>query len=173
MIRSKLWEGACADSGVSASPSINCAAAIEASLKLDISHRGSAVPTRSTAGQLTTCQPGSNVGGGLLPVSQPLYQLCRRHRSLAEARPLPQGISGAHEIYSRATSHLPTELKCGRGLAPDSGGSASPSINCAAVIEASLKLDISHRGSAVPIRPTAGRFLPVNNIQMWEGACSR
>jgi len=64
-----MWEGLAPDSGMSANISINCTAAIEASLKLDISHRWPAVPTRSTAGQLPTCQPSSNVGGGLLPIA--------------------------------------------------------------------------------------------------------
>ena len=64
------------------------ATAIEASLKLDISHNGSALPARSPA----------------------------KH----------------------------THTNCGRGLAPDGGGSANPSISHAAAIEASLKLDISH-----------------------------
>ena len=77
-------------------------------------------------------------------VSQHTCQQCRRLRSLAKARHLPQGIGGILEIYSRAAFYLSTAIKCGRGLAPDSGVSANTSTNCAAAIEASLKLDISH-----------------------------
>ncbi|WP_232925779.1 hypothetical protein, partial [Pseudomonas rhodesiae] len=39
---------------------------------------------------------------------------------------LPQGIGGILEIYSRAAFYLSTTIKCGRGLAPDSGGEVRP-----------------------------------------------
>ncbi|KAA8562272.1 hypothetical protein FX985_02338 [Pseudomonas extremaustralis] len=106
-------------------------------------------------------------------VSQHLCQPCRRLRSLAKARHLPQGIGGIHEIYSRATLYLPPAIQCGRGLAPDGGGSANIFANRAAVFEASLKLDISHRGLVYPCDLPPGCFLPANSDPVWEGACPR
>ncbi|WP_236238729.1 hypothetical protein, partial [Pseudomonas rhodesiae] len=70
------------------------------------------------------------------------------------------GIGGILEIYSRAAFYLSTTIKCGRGLAPDSGGSANIPANSAAAFEASLKLDISHRGLAVSMR-SAARLLSI------------
>jgi len=101
----KGGRGLAPDSGGSANIPANSTAAFEASLKLDISHRGF---------------------GGIL------------------------------EMYSRAAFYLSTTIKCGRGLAPDSGKSANIPANSTAALEASLKLDISHRGLAVSLRSTAG-----------------
>jgi hypothetical protein len=63
--------------------------------------------------------------------------------------------------------------KCGRGLAPDSGVSANSFASHATAIEASLKLDISHSGSALPVGSPTRHFQPVEHESLWEGACSR
>ncbi|MCS4315180.1 hypothetical protein M2397_005508 [Pseudomonas sp. BIGb0381] len=152
--RSKCGRGLAPDSGGSASTSINCAAAIEASLKLDISHRGPAVLSRSIAGSLSTCQLRSKCGRGLAPDSSGSASTSINCAAAIEAS-LKLDIShrGPAVLSRSIAGSLSTcqpRSKCGRGgatirLAPDSSGSASTSINCAAVIEASLKLGISHR----------------------------
>ena len=99
----------------------NSATAFAASLKLDSSHRGLAVPGRSPA-----------------------------------------------------NTHSPaTPIPCGSGLARESGGSANTSTNSAAAFAASLKLDSSHKGLAVPGRSPAEHSLPINTNHLWERACPR
>jgi hypothetical protein len=49
-----------------------------------------------------------------------------------------------------STDSPPTPTTCGSGLARESGGSANTATNSATAFAASLKLDISHRGWAVP-----------------------
>ncbi|MBB6286877.1 ribosomal protein S27E [Pseudomonas sp. JAI120] len=159
-LRSKCGRGLAPDSGGSASTSINCAAAIEASLKLDISHRGPAVLPRSIAWSLSTCQLRSKCGRELAPDSGGAASTSINCATAIEAS-LKLDISHrGPAVFSRyiagSLSTCQLRSKCGRGLAPDSGGSASTSINCATAIEASLKLDISHRGPAVLSRSIAG-----------------
>jgi hypothetical protein len=47
------------------------------------------------------------------------------------------------------------------------------STDSTAAFAASLKLDNSHRGLAVPGRSPAERLLSINTTQLWERACPR
>jgi hypothetical protein len=131
-----------------------------------------------------SCQPGTArppntnpMWEGACPrwrwLSQYLSQPCHRHRSLAKARHLPQGIGVACEISSSTLPARRTRTHCGRGLAPDSNGSVNPCTSHATAIEASLKLDISHSGSGLPARSPAQHYPPAEHKPNVGGAVRR
>ena len=66
-----------------------------------------------------------------------------------------------------------TPIPCGSGLARESAGSANTSTSHATAFAASLKLDSSHSGLAVPGRSPAKHSLPSNTNHLWERACPR
>ncbi len=80
-------------------------------------------------------------------VRRHLQCLCRRHRSLAEARQLPQGIGGGSGNFGLDEDQRWELSSPRRGC--DGGRSGDIFSACAAAIAASLKLDSSHRGLAV------------------------
>ena len=61
----------------------------------------------------------------------------------------------------------------GATAASASSDKAAPTAAQKAAIEASLKLDISHSGSGLPVRSPIRHFQPVEHQPLWEGACSR
>ena len=97
----------------------NSAAAFAASLKLDSSHRGLAVPGRSPAEHSLSINT-NHLWERACPrkrwFSQNLYQQCRRLRSLAKARQLPQGIGSVWAISSRTLSPHQHQSPVGAGL---------------------------------------------------------